>query len=324
MTDTLAALLLRLSEGGRPALLWGRVARPYFGAAFDRMLAAGVLVEGPPAEEWSACADCDCGFGLRPIQRIDGRIVAACPIDASSDTVLDEDDLRGFRVDPERLFGLISAASGFQEPLELLAPYVWRIGRLASGRSVVVAISVRDLDHPGTVLLLKSAAGGASVTVAAPDPGPDIRLRFLEAGIDLVELRAALKPNSTGIDVFDLAMLEPVGVEPRLTIDRRARRSSLDGRSVRLSDQLFALLLFLAERALDSPETVEFRVIEDHVWDSGVHRISSGIREPVRALRDALAVGAADGKAARALIENTRNPNGYRLGLPASEIIIAD
>ena len=110
MTDTLTALLLQLSEGGRPALLWGRSAKPHFGPAFDRLLAAGVLVECPPMEEWSACADCDCGFGIRPIQRIDGRIVAACPIDAGSDTELEEDDLREFRIDPERLVGLIAEA----------------------------------------------------------------------------------------------------------------------------------------------------------------------------------------------------------------------
>ena len=195
MTDTLTALLLQLSEGGRPALLWGRQAKPHFGPAFDRLLAAGVLVECPPIEEWSPCPDCDCGFGIRPIQRIDGRIVAACPVDATSDTELQEDDLREFRIDPERLVQMIAGASGFAEPVEPLAPDLWRIGRLASGRSVVVAVTARVLDQPGIVLLLKAAACGAPITVLTPDPGPAIRLRFLEAGIDLVELRSALEPG---------------------------------------------------------------------------------------------------------------------------------
>ena len=126
------------------------------------------------------------------------------------------------------------------------------------------------------------------------------------------------------VDRLDLAMLEPRTVGPRLAIGRRARRVGLDGRNVHLSEQLFELLLFLAERALQSPETVEFRVIEDRVWGSGIHRISSGIREPIRALRDALAAGVEDRKATRALIENTRNPNGYRLKLSPVEIAIAD
>jgi hypothetical protein len=146
MTETLTALLLQQSEGSRPALLWGRSAKPHFGPKFDRMLAAAVLVECPPAEEWSACADCDCGFGIRPIQRIDGRIIAACPMDAGSDSVLEEDDLREFRIDPERLIGLIAEASGFPAPIEMFAPDLWRIGRLVSGRSIVVGVSGRALD----------------------------------------------------------------------------------------------------------------------------------------------------------------------------------
>ena len=114
MTDTLAALLLRLSEGGGPAMLWGRMAKPHYGPAFGRMLAAGVLVECPPVEEWAACADCDCGFDARPIQRLGDRIIAACPFDASSDIELEEDDLRDFRIDAEKLVALIAEASGFR------------------------------------------------------------------------------------------------------------------------------------------------------------------------------------------------------------------
>jgi DNA-binding winged helix-turn-helix (wHTH) protein len=94
------------------------------------------------------------------------------------------------------------------------------------------------------------------------------------------------------------------------------------GRDVHLSEQLFALLLFLAERALDSPATVPIRAIEDHVWGVGIHRIASSIREPIRALREALAAGAAD-DAVRSLIEYKRNPNGYRISLGAEDIVIA-
>jgi hypothetical protein len=183
MTDTLTALLLQQSEGSRPALLWGRSAKPHFGPEFDRMLAAAVLVECPPIEEWSACADCDCGFGIRPIQRIDGRIVATCPMDASSDTELEEADLREFRIDPERLISLIAEASGFPGPIEALAPDLWQIGRLKSGRFIAAAVTARVLDQPGMILLMKAVACGTPVTVLAPDPCPAIRLRVLEAGI---------------------------------------------------------------------------------------------------------------------------------------------
>lgn len=44
------------------------------------------------------------------------------------------------------------------------------------------------------------------------------------------------------------------------------------------------------------------------------------VREPIRALRDALTAGSPDPKAARLLIANGRNPNGYRLVLRPEEI----
>lgn len=324
MTASLTSLLLRQSEVAERPILWGGLAAPHFGRRFDRLVERGVLVALAPATEWSVCPSCECGMDARIVREINGQLRALCLLDPACDAILGPDDLRAFRIDPERLVALIAAASGFAEPAEPLAPDLWRLGRLASGRSVVVGITARALDQPGIVLLLKAAAGNAPITFVAPDPGPAVRLRFIEAGIDLLDLRSILLPTEGAVDRLDPAVLEPRTGERRLVIERRARRASLDGRGIHLSDQLFELLLFLAERALASPETVDFRVIEGHVWGSGIHRISSGIREPVRALRDALAAGADDRKAARALIENTRNPNGYRLDLPVGEIAIAD
>lgn len=45
MSESLATLLLRLSEAGEPAFLWSRQAKPYLGRAFDCLLTGGVLVE---------------------------------------------------------------------------------------------------------------------------------------------------------------------------------------------------------------------------------------------------------------------------------------
>lgn len=324
MPPSLTALLLRQSEAAERPILWGRQATPHFGRQLDQLVERGVLVELAPATEWPVCASCECGMDARIVREINGQLRALCLLDPTCDAILEPDDLRAFRIDPERLISLVAEASGFAGPIEPLAPDLWRLGRLASGRSVMVGIAARVICQPGIVLLLKAAATGAPVTVVAPDPGPAVRLRLLEAGIDLVDLRSILLPTPGMVDRLDFAMLEPRIIAPRLVIERRARRASLDGRSVHLSDQLFALLHFLAQRALDGPETVDFRVIEDHVWGASIHRISSGIREPIRALRDAMTFGADDRKAARALIENTRNPNGYRLNLPAAEIAIVD
>ena len=89
-------------------------------------------------------------------------------------------------------------------------------------------------------------------------------------------------------------------------IKRRARQVTFDGRNIHLSEQLFTLLLFLAERARESPATVEIRDIEDHVWGASIHRISSSIREPIRALRSALKEATGSDLAGRRLIEYRR------------------
>ncbi len=312
MTDTLAALLLRLSEGDGPAILWGRMAKPHFGPAFERMLAAGVLVECPPAEEWAACADCDCGFDARPIQRLGNRIIAACPYDASSDIELEEDDLRDFRIDAPKLVALIAEASGFTEPTETLAPDLWRIGRLASGRSVVVAVRARDLDQPGIVLLLKADAGGAPVTVLAPDPGHAIRLRFLEAGIDLVELRAAIGPGPQGVECMKRSLLEPKMEGLRLSVDLATRTVTIDGTAQRIASQPFKLLALFAQAARDRTGPVANRAIEDATGRDA--------RDLVRELRDALSAGRPNRSELRNWIVARRSLGAFELALEREEI----
>jgi hypothetical protein len=175
----LTALLLRLSEVGPGATLSGRAARAYSGAMLDRLLAAGVLEETAEATEWSPCADCDCAFGFRPIRALAGRIVAACPLDPGSDLDLEPEDLREFRIDAGRLLSLIGAASGLSGPVEAIAPGLWHLGRLGSGRWIVAALPARARCSAGSVLLLKS--GGGPVTVLASNPDQRTRLRLLEA-----------------------------------------------------------------------------------------------------------------------------------------------
>lgn len=313
MTDTLTALLLQLSEGSA-RLLWGRVARRHYGCGFDRLLAEGVLTERPPAEEWSTCANCDCDFDVRPIQRIGDRIIAACPFDVSADTELEEDDLRDFRIDPDRLVALVAGASGFEEPPEPLAPDLWRFGRLASGRSVVVGITARALDHAGIVLLLKAAAAGAPVTVVAPDPGPAIRLRFLEAGIDLVELQSALTPTEGLVDRLDLVMLEPTADGRRLSIQLAAQTVMIDGTPQRVPSQPFKLLTLLAQEVRDGRGPVRNRAIEDATGRDA--------RDLVRELRDALSAGRPNASELRDWVEARRSLGAFELALEPEQIEI--
>ena len=85
MTETLPRLLLRLSEAGDPAILWGRQAAPHAGRDFERLLDHGVLVEQAPATEWDVCPACDCGLDARPVQQVNGQHIAVCPTDRRSD-----------------------------------------------------------------------------------------------------------------------------------------------------------------------------------------------------------------------------------------------
>ncbi|GGO15893.1 hypothetical protein GCM10007972_24450 [Iodidimonas muriae] len=316
MTGMLSALLLRLSEAGAPALLWGRQAAPHFGRAFDRLLARGILIEHAPATEWELCPTCECGLEARPIRKIDGRHIAACPLDRGGDIVLDDDDLRSFRIEPAALVREIAAVSGFGAAPSEVAPGVWHLGMSAT-RTVFLAISEAALAQPGLIATLRMVERSAPITVIAPTPPASERTRFAEAEILHVDVGACIGEDF----VLDHARLEPPhAFAPRLVIGRAARSVMLDGVPKLLSEQAFKLLVLLAEQALKSPAIVENRVIESHLWGSSIHRITSEPREPVRALRDALVGNSADSRAVRSLVENRRNPNGYRLVLTPEEI----
>lgn len=318
MTGTLAALLLRLSEAGAPAILWGRQAAPFLGRAFDRLLARGVLIEQAPATEWDVCPACDCGLEARPLQRIDGRYVAACPLDRGGDVVLYSEDLRSFRIEPSALVREIAAVSGFDDAPSEVAPGLWHLG-VSAIRTVFLVLSKAALLQAGLVATLRMVERSAPITVITPSLLASEQTRFAEADILLVTAGACIGEDF----VLDHTRLEPpLAHRPRLVIQRTSRSVMLDGVPKLLSEQAFKLLVLLAEQALKSPVIVENRYIEDRLWGSNIHRITSEVREPVRALRDALASNSADSRAVRSLIENRRNPNGYRLVLTPEEIAL--
>ena len=318
MIETLPRLLLRLSEAGDPAILLGRQAASHAGRDFERLLGRGVLVEQAPATEWDVCSACDCGLDARPIECIDGQCVAICPTDRRSDVVLGEDDLRSFRIHPPALVHEIAMASGFGDEPSPVAVGVWHLGQTSSQRALFLALLRDAVLQPGTIGLMRSVARSSPVTVIAPTMAADDLARLVDAGLHLASGADCIATSGFAIDQ---SKLEPqLRLAPRLVIRRTAKIVSLDGMPRTLSDQEFQLLVLLAEHALKSPAIIENRTIEAHIWGANIHKISSQVREPVRALRDALAVGSADAEAIRVLIENRRNPNGYRLALPPDEI----
>lgn len=313
MTDSLTALLLRLSDAGPNATISGRAARPYLGRTLDRLLASGVLDETAEATEWSPCADCDCAFGFRPIRALAGRIVAACPIDPGSDLELDPEDLREFRIDAGRLLSLIGAASGLSGRVEVIAPGLWHLGRLGSGRGVAVALPARSLRMPGALLLLKN--GGGPVTVLASNPDQTTRLRLFGAGIDFVELKASLRPGSGILDRLDPPLLEPGSFLPRLRIIVQEHSVRIDGLSQRVAAQPFRLLTLLAQHRLNGTGPVRNREIEDATGRDA--------RDLVRELRDTLSAGRANGSELRDWIVARRSLGAFELVLEPEQIEIA-
>lgn len=323
MTESLIKLLLRLSEAGEPALLWGRQAKPYLGRDFERLLASGILVEGAPATEWDVCHDCECDQDSRLIQEINGRFIAACPYNHHSDTVLDAQDLRSFRIVMPGLVREIAVASGLSRVPTQVMPSTWHLGQTSSNREIFIVISTAGTMQSGLVATLRTISRSLPITIVMPTLPAADELHFAEAGIHTVGVSDAIGSRDGGLPfAIDLARLEPAAAfAPRLLISRSNKSVALDGVSKVLSEQNFKLLVLLAEHALKSPGVVDNRRIEDHLWGSNIHRITSGVRDPVRALRDALAAGSTVPKTVRALIGNRRDPNGYRLGLVPEDIL---
>ena len=317
VTDMLTALLLRLSEAGPGATLSGRAARPYSGRTLDRLLAAGVLEETAEATEWSPCDDCDCAFGFRPIRTVAGRIVAACPIDPGSDLELEPEDLREFRIDAGRLLSLIGAASGLSGPVEVIAPGLWHLGRLGSGRSIVVALPARALRSAGSVLLLKN--GGGPVTVLASNPDQKTRLRLLEAGIDLVELSQALLSTEGVVDRVSSELLEPKGGEPQdeaeLVVRKGAATIEWRGTTIGFSHQQFPVLLRLLEGARSRSRIASGPAVEDMTGREA--------KDLVRELRQRVEAAGFSGADAKSLFKAVHG-RGYTLGVAPEKITVEE
>ena len=209
MTERLHNLLLRQSEAGEPAILWGRLAKPFLGKEFDRLLHCGVLIEETPADDWDVCSDCECGHDSRRIQRIDGKLIAACPIDHRSDTVLEPEDLRSFRINLKSLVREIAVASGFTaEPTQVM-PGVWYLGVAPAKRGLFLAFTRNNILAPGLISSLRTTGEKLPITIVAP---------ALPAG-DLLRFAAA---KDAGFLDIALECAELSGVDPS-TLVRAAR-----------------------------------------------------------------------------------------------------
>jgi hypothetical protein len=310
----LAHLLLRRSEAGEPALLWGREAKPLYGPAFDRLIARGVLVARAPPREWQVCDDCRCGQDWRPIARVDGQHVAICPLDRVSDLLLEAEDLESYEIDAAALVREIATSSGFaDEPSEVIAG-VWHLGRTATDRQVFAVLSRAVLVQSGLVGAIRMLDRSSQATLIAPLLSAPERLRFAEADIHVADSEECIGGTGRGAFAIDPAKLEPPqALTPRLVITGATHRVVLDNIEKHVPQQPFNLLKMLAEKTLTGVGFIPTHDIE--AANSG--RAASDL---VRELRDCLAAGAPEPEQIRRLIKNRRSPAGYALALAAHEV----
>jgi hypothetical protein len=314
MTETILRLLTRLSEAGDDAILPGGLAAPFFGPVFDRLLAKRVLVEQAPLTDWEVCDACECGLPCRPIRKAGDGYRAECPLDRRHDVDITEDDLRVFRIGDVALASVIGTAAGFGTAPKLAAEKVWRLGDTPSGRAVFLGLEPAALTGDGIIASLRQAAQGSDLTILAPPLPAEAARRHQDAGFHLVETHAVLMPASDSRGVaIDVAALAPVTLAPALRVRRAAAEIQWNGRAVILSRQIFPVFERLLEKALSRDQVAS----RSHVEGTTAREAKDLIRE----LRDAFKVAGFTDDESKSLIVTVRN-RGYRLGIPATEIVV--
>lgn len=307
MTETLPRLLLRLSEAGDPAVLWGRQAATHAGRDFERLLDHGVLVEQPLATAWDVCPACDCDLDARPIQRVNGRYIAACPTDRRSDVVLGDDDLRSFRVHALALVREIATASGFGDEPSPVAGGVWHLGQTSSQRALFLALSRDAMLQPGLIGLMRSITRSLPIAVIAPAMAADDLARFVEAGIAIAATTDCFGDADAAGFAIDLSTLESApALQPHLVIFRKSQRVILGGGELHIPQQPFNLLVKLAEAVATR---------KGHLTPQDIEADNSGrsAADLVRELRGFLSEGQQD--RGKELVKTRRSPTGYFLAL---------
>lgn len=317
MTVSLTALLLQLSESGDPAILWGRQAKPYFGKDFDRLLNSRLLMEEARAEEWDRCDACECDHDVRLIHEINGQFIAACPISSRSDSVLDPEDMRSFKINQPALVAEVAKASGFpNEPQEVM-PGVWRLGVSGMKAIIYFVLNREGAAYPGLISVLKANSDGLPMSLIAPVKKPEDFLRLAAASIHVVQTADAFAPEGAPLAIDMTKMAPAVSHSSRLTLYRAQSKMVLDGDPLDLPKVSFQLLWLLADHATRGDGLIDRRQIEDALWSTTVSRTAAA--DAIRNLRKALKKLDRKDRSTGSLIK-TMNIQGYVLDIAASDI----
>lgn len=315
MTETILRLLTRLSEAGSDATLTGAMARPFQGPLFERLLSRRVIVEDARLTEWDVCDRCDCGLVSRSIRSVaDESFRAECPLDQRHDVELTEDDLRVYLVGGLELATLIGAVTGLGEAPSQLIHGIWQFGALPSGRTVFLALEAAAVTSDTIPATLRQAAAGQEVTILAPAIPASAAMGLRNAGFHLVETLSVMVPVASGYGAtIDPESLCPAPASASLRVRTGAAEVHWMGRSVVLSHQLFPVFQRLLEKALSRDQAAS----SAHVEGSTGREAKDLIRE----LRAALVAAGFTKAEAETLIVTVRG-RGYRLGIPATAIVV--
>lgn len=315
MTETILRLLTRLSEAGDDAILTGAVARPFQGPLFERLLSRRVIVEDARLTAWDVCDRCDCGLASRPIRSVGGeQFRAECPLDRAQDVNLTEDDLLVYRVEAASLASVIGAAARFKDAPSQLVEGLWQLGALPSGRVVFLSFEAAALTSEAIVATRRQAAQGQDVTILVPAIPPAAAKRLRDADFHIVETVSVMVPVAGGFGVaIDPATLSPPPGPGSLRVRSASAEVELLGRSVVLSHQLFPVFQRLLAKAKTRDQVASGPEVEGTT--------AREAKDLIRELRDAFKAAGFTDAESKALIVTVRN-RGYRLGVPASDIVV--
>lgn len=305
----------RLNKSGARPEVSGRLLRRFPEAEINKLLRARILIEDRKIDSWGTCAHCDCGYDARMIQKIDGKLVACCPLDPSQDVILEPNDLTRYLINGEPLIAAIAAAGKLAGMPAAISTGLWSMGKASTGRSLFLCRSPRDVLAPGISMLLKSLAGGTPPIVVFDEIDQASALRLRDMEIDVHEVAEILRADGNDVEVMSFDGLLPPSDRVRLIIDRSIPSVMLDGRVLDMSVQMVAVLVLLAEQACRRDPIIKKQIIEAETGRPP--------NEVIRDLRKALVAPGAPSSTVKELIATVHGV-GYRLGLAPEAISFAD
>lgn len=322
----LPSQLLRLSEGGEPALTHGPEPGSADARAFSRLVELGVLERQEDLTAWDPCVGCDCGADERPIRWGGNRPVAICPVDAGQDMVLAAYEIETYRLQPARLAAQICRAAELDRAPDMVVQGFWLIGRVAADRTLVVAMSTSALRHPATLDRLRTIDQPARFTLIARITSTTEIAALAERGIDVVSPDDAFLPSLPQQPVrLDMQRLREAGATaelPLLAVNAMAVTAVYQGRPMAIRRRDFQVLLVLVREARDGAAALREDLYHALEGSTNAENPPSAheIDKVIDRLRAAFcaAIGAPR-SFGREVIRTVRS-HGYRLDIPANRI----